>query len=67
MIEYRRDSLGMFPLITIFFLFQGCVCIENMETLILQAPKDSFALKSNERGIGQATHKFTFSQVWRNL
>ncbi|XP_004643316.1 kinesin-like protein KIF20A [Octodon degus] len=43
---------------------QGCVCIENMETLVLQAPKDSFAQKSNERGIGQATHKFTFSQIF---
>lgn len=47
-----------------FPLSQGCVCIENMETLALQAPKDSFAQKSNERGIGQATHRFTFSQVW---
>ncbi|KAL1773399.1 kinesin KIF20A [Sigmodon hispidus] len=43
---------------------QGCVRIENTETLMLQAPKDSFALKSNERGIGQATHKFTFSQIF---
>lgn len=43
---------------------QGCVHIENAETLILQAPKDSFASKSNERGIGQATHKFTFSQIF---
>uniref|UniRef100_A0A2K6G946 Kinesin-like protein n=1 Tax=Propithecus coquereli TaxID=379532 RepID=A0A2K6G946_PROCO len=43
---------------------QGCVRIENVETLVLQAPKDSFALKSNERGIGQATHKFTFSQIF---
>ncbi|KAM5300086.1 kinesin-like protein KIF20A [Ctenodactylus gundi] len=43
---------------------QGCVSIENTETLVLQAPKDSFALKSNERGIGQATHKFTFSQIF---
>ncbi|KAM4875589.1 kinesin-like protein KIF20A isoform 2-T3 [Thomomys bottae] len=43
---------------------QGCVHIENSETLVLQAPKDSFALKSNERGIGQATHKFTFSQIF---
>ncbi|XP_037657024.1 kinesin-like protein KIF20A [Choloepus didactylus] len=43
---------------------QGCVRIENGETLVLQAPKDSFALKSNERGIGQATHKFTFSQIF---
>ncbi|XP_013850611.1 kinesin-like protein KIF20A isoform X3 [Sus scrofa] len=43
---------------------QGCVRIENMETLALQAPKDSFAQKSNERGIGQATHRFTFSQIF---
>ncbi|XP_059101932.1 kinesin-like protein KIF20A isoform X2 [Peromyscus eremicus] len=43
---------------------QGCVRIETTETLMLQAPKDSFALKSNERGIGQATHKFTFSQIF---
>ncbi|XP_042547956.1 kinesin-like protein KIF20A [Dipodomys spectabilis] len=43
---------------------QGCVRIENLETLVLQAPKDSFALKSNERGIGQATHRFTFSQIF---
>nr|XP_004652518.1 kinesin-like protein KIF20A [Jaculus jaculus]XP_044988650.1 kinesin-like protein KIF20A [Jaculus jaculus] len=43
---------------------QGCVHIENTETLVLRAPKDSFALKSNERGIGQATHKFTFSQIF---
>uniref|UniRef100_A0A671EKU7 Kinesin-like protein n=1 Tax=Rhinolophus ferrumequinum TaxID=59479 RepID=A0A671EKU7_RHIFE len=28
---------------------QGCVRIENVETLVLQAPKDSFAQKSNER------------------
>ncbi|XP_053422007.1 kinesin-like protein KIF20A [Nycticebus coucang] len=43
---------------------QSCVHIENVETLVLQAPKDSFALKSNERGIGQATHRFTFSQIF---
>ncbi|XP_044082712.1 kinesin-like protein KIF20A [Neovison vison] len=43
---------------------QDCVRIENVETLILQAPKDSFAQKSNERGIGQAAHRFTFSQIF---
>ncbi|EFB18539.1 hypothetical protein PANDA_011785, partial [Ailuropoda melanoleuca] len=43
---------------------QDCVRIENVETLVLQAPKDSFAQKSNERGIGQATHRFTFSQIF---
>lgn len=43
---------------------QGCIQIENMETLTLRAPKDSFAQKSNDRGIGQATHRFTFSQIF---
>ncbi|KAK1343333.1 hypothetical protein QTO34_016112 [Cnephaeus nilssonii] len=43
---------------------QDCVRIENAETLVLQAPKDSFAQKSNERGVGQATHRFTFSQIF---
>ncbi|XP_072923925.1 kinesin-like protein KIF20A isoform X2 [Hemitrygon akajei] len=43
---------------------QGCVVIENSETLVLRAPKDSFAMKSCERGIGQAVHKFTFSQIF---
>ncbi|XP_038627149.1 kinesin-like protein KIF20A [Tachyglossus aculeatus] len=43
---------------------QGCVVIENAETLVLQAPKKSFAMKSTERGVGQATHRFTFSQVF---
>ncbi|XP_027460054.1 kinesin-like protein KIF20A isoform X2 [Callorhinus ursinus] len=43
---------------------QDCVRIENVETLVLQAPKDSFAQKSNERGIGQAAHRFTFSQIF---
>nr|XP_056715759.1 kinesin-like protein KIF20A [Euleptes europaea] len=43
---------------------QGCICIENSETLLLKAPKDSFTMKSTERGIGQAVHKFTFTQVF---
>ncbi|XP_069755314.1 kinesin-like protein KIF20A isoform X2 [Narcine bancroftii] len=43
---------------------QGCVFIENSETLLLRAPKDSFAMRSCERGIGQAMHKFTFSQIF---
>ncbi|KAH0629949.1 hypothetical protein JD844_012445, partial [Phrynosoma platyrhinos] len=43
---------------------QGCVCIENDETLLLKAPKDSFTMRNTERGIGQAIHKFTFSQIF---
>ncbi|XP_055499327.1 kinesin-like protein KIF20A isoform X3 [Leucoraja erinacea] len=43
---------------------QDCVLIENSEKLVLRAPKASFAMKSSERGIGQAMHKFTFTQVW---
>ncbi|XP_048449193.1 kinesin-like protein KIF20A [Rhincodon typus] len=44
---------------------QDCVLIEDSETLLLRAPKDSFAMRSSERGIGQAVHKFTFSQIFR--
>ncbi|XP_078406802.1 kinesin-like protein KIF20A [Cetorhinus maximus] len=43
---------------------QGCICIEDSETLLLRAPKNSFAMRSSERGIGQAVHKFTFSQIF---
>uniref|UniRef100_G1KFU4 Kinesin-like protein n=1 Tax=Anolis carolinensis TaxID=28377 RepID=G1KFU4_ANOCA len=43
---------------------QGCVCIENHETLLLKAPKDSFANKNSERGIGHAIHKCTFTQIF---
>ncbi|XP_067391007.1 kinesin-like protein KIF20A [Emydura macquarii macquarii] len=43
---------------------QGCVYIENSETLLLRAPKDSFTMRSTARGIGQAVHKFTFSQIF---
>lgn len=43
---------------------QDCVLIENSEKLVLRAPKASFAMKSSERGIGQAMHKFTFTQIF---
>ncbi|KAM8798757.1 kinesin-like protein KIF20A [Eudromia elegans] len=43
---------------------QGCVCIENSETLLLKAPKDSFTMKNTERGVGQAVHRFTFTQIF---
>ncbi|KFP74617.1 PREDICTED: kinesin-like protein KIF20A isoform X2 [Apaloderma vittatum] len=43
---------------------QGCVCIENSETLLLKAPKDSFAMRSTERGVGQAAHRFSFTQIF---
>ncbi|KFV76976.1 Kinesin-like KIF20A [Struthio camelus australis] len=43
---------------------QACVCIENSETLLLKAPKDSFTMRSTERGVGQAAHRFTFTQIF---
>ncbi|XP_019355928.2 kinesin-like protein KIF20A isoform X3 [Alligator mississippiensis] len=43
---------------------QGCVCIESPETLLLRAPADSFAMRSTERGVGQAAHRFTFTQIF---
>ncbi|XP_059837131.1 kinesin-like protein KIF20A [Hypanus sabinus] len=43
---------------------QGCVIIKDSETVVLAAPKHSSTLKNSERGIGQAVHKFTFSQIF---
>ncbi|NWR47143.1 KI20A protein, partial [Regulus satrapa] len=43
---------------------QGCVCIENSETLILKAPKNSFTMRSMERGVGQAVHRFSFTRIF---
>ncbi|NXG01406.1 KI20A protein, partial [Sakesphorus luctuosus] len=43
---------------------QGCVCIENSETLLLKAPKNSFTMRSTERGVGQAAHRFSFSRIF---
>ncbi|XP_048885153.1 kinesin-like protein KIF20A isoform X2 [Brienomyrus brachyistius] len=42
---------------------QRSVYVQDEETLILRAPKDSFSMKSSERGVGQNTHKFTFTQI----
>ncbi|CAB1349605.1 unnamed protein product [Coregonus sp. 'balchen'] len=41
---------------------QGCVVLENASTVMLHAPKGSATMKSSEKGIGQATHQFSFSQ-----
>ncbi|KFO81442.1 Kinesin-like KIF20A, partial [Cuculus canorus] len=43
---------------------QGCVCIENSESLLLKAPKDSFTMQSTERGVGQAAHRFSFTKIF---
>ncbi|NXK38171.1 KI20A protein, partial [Piprites chloris] len=43
---------------------QGCVTIEDAQTVILNAPKESSAMKNSEKGIGHAVHRFTFSQVF---
>ncbi|NWI53800.1 KI20A protein, partial [Calyptomena viridis] len=43
---------------------QGCVCIENSETLLLKAPKNSFTMRSMERGVGQAVHRFSFTRIF---
>ncbi|NXR27082.1 KI20A protein, partial [Cinclus mexicanus] len=43
---------------------QGCVCIENSETLVLKAPKNSFTMRSTERGVGHAVHRFSFTRIF---
>ncbi|KPP73050.1 kinesin-like protein KIF20A-like [Scleropages formosus] len=43
---------------------QGCIVLENTKTVLLQAPKGSATLKSSEKGVGQALHKFSFSKIF---
>ncbi|CAL8293447.1 unnamed protein product [Lota lota] len=43
---------------------QGCVMIEGSQVVKLHAPKGSATMKSSERGIGVAVHKFSFSQIF---
>ncbi|NXV28686.1 KI20A protein, partial [Rissa tridactyla] len=43
---------------------KSCVTIEDPQTVILNAPKESSAMKNSERGIGHSVHRFTFSQVF---
>ncbi|NXU52159.1 KI20A protein, partial [Turnix velox] len=43
---------------------KNCITIEDPQTVILNAPKDSSAMKNSERGTGHSAHKFTFSQVF---
>ncbi|XP_061304438.1 kinesin-like protein KIF20A [Pezoporus flaviventris] len=43
---------------------QCCLTIEDHQTVILNAPKESSAMKNSEKGIGRSAHKFTFSQVF---
>nr|XP_023654044.1 kinesin-like protein KIF20A [Paramormyrops kingsleyae] len=43
---------------------QGCVCVQDKQTLVLRAPRDSFNMKSSERGVSQSKHCFTFTQIF---
>ncbi|KAJ8266143.1 hypothetical protein GJAV_G00126400 [Gymnothorax javanicus] len=42
---------------------QGCVFVQDNQTLILRAPKNSYNMKSSERGVAPNVHKFTFTQI----
>ncbi|XP_041476304.1 kinesin-like protein KIF20B isoform X3 [Lytechinus variegatus] len=43
---------------------QECMDQENNTTLLMRAPKNSFAFKSSQRGFGEMNHKFTFSKIF---
>ncbi|KAI8492927.1 hypothetical protein Bbelb_295240 [Branchiostoma belcheri] len=43
---------------------QGCMHIDNENTLVTMAPKDSFMYKSSTRGFGDIMHKFSFSRIF---
>ncbi|KAI1898487.1 hypothetical protein AGOR_G00072850 [Albula goreensis] len=42
---------------------QGCVCIQDVETLLLHPPREPWNMKSTERGVSQNVHKFTFTKI----
>nr|XP_040038475.1 kinesin-like protein KIF20A isoform X1 [Gasterosteus aculeatus aculeatus] len=43
---------------------QGCVDVQDEETLLLKAPKESQNMRTAERGITQSMHKFSFSKIF---
>uniref|UniRef100_A0A672GZM6 Kinesin-like protein n=1 Tax=Salarias fasciatus TaxID=181472 RepID=A0A672GZM6_SALFA len=43
---------------------QGCVAVQDEETLMLKAPKESQNMRTAERGITQSIHKFSFSKIF---
>lgn len=43
---------------------QGCVAVQDEETLLLKAPKESQNMRTAERGITQTMHKFSFSKIF---
>ncbi|XP_059208259.1 kinesin-like protein KIF20A isoform X2 [Centropristis striata] len=43
---------------------QGCVGVQDEETLLLKAPKESQNMRTAERGITQSMHKFSFSKIF---
>lgn len=43
---------------------QGCVAVQDEETLLLKAPKESWNMRTAERGITQSMHKFSFSKIF---
>ncbi|KAM3601814.1 uncharacterized protein V6R79_019269 [Siganus canaliculatus] len=43
---------------------QGCVAVQDEETLLLKAPKESHNMRAAERGITQSMHKFSFSKIF---
>ncbi|XP_037835144.1 kinesin-like protein KIF20A isoform X2 [Kryptolebias marmoratus] len=43
---------------------QGCVTVQDEETLLLKAPRESQNMKTAEKGITQSIHKFSFSKIF---
>ncbi|KAG9346694.1 hypothetical protein JZ751_007007, partial [Albula glossodonta] len=42
---------------------QGCVCIQDVGTLLLRPPREPLNMRSTERGVSQNVHKFTFTKI----
>lgn len=60
---YLWNVVHWFCVLKVHLCFQGCVAVQNDETLLLKAPKESQNMKTAERGITQSMHKFSFTKV----
>lgn len=60
---YLLNVLLWFCALKVLLCSQGCVAVQNDESLLLKAPKESQNMKTAERGITQSMHKFSFTKV----
>lgn len=56
--------MSNYPRLYPFHFYQGTITVDSPSCLFMNAPKDSFAFKSSQRGFGDMSHKFTFTRIF---